>query len=47
MGRPRFDDEPMDADELWAESHGKRHIEGPDCECRECMKDEEEPEEVL
>lgn len=45
MGRRRYEDEPDDADELWAESHGKRHIAGPDCECHDCMTADDRAEE--
>lgn len=38
----RYDPEtyPDDADELRAQSNRKRHSDGPDCECRECMADD-------
>ena len=45
MSRPHYENEPDDADELWAETHGKRHIEGPDCECHDCMTDSDEEDE--
>lgn len=44
MAKRDYENEPDDADELRGEEKRKRerHIEGPDCECWECMKDEEE-----
>ena len=38
----RYHPDVDDASELYAEGRRKRHIDGPDCECRGCMADDDE-----
>lgn len=40
--RRRYHPDVDDSAELYAEGCRKRHIDGPDCECRECMADDDE-----
>jgi len=39
------EDMPDDAYELRAERHRVQHVEGPDCECHDCMTDDYDMEE--